>query len=413
MLGILLGIVFGHTGWFIAGTLAIYLLWTLAELLKLHRWLNAENPGHPPDSFGLWGEIFDGIYRLQKREQSARDELQSIIDRARESVVALRDAVVIIKADGALEWWNPAAEQLLGLHWPQDKDQPVANLVRDPRFTGYLAAGDYRRVLDMPSPRSDNVHLEVQITVFGNSDRLMTVRDVTRLHQLEQMRRDFIANVSHELKTPLTVIKGYLETLAGSGADLSPRFSRAMSQMTQQAVRMDHLVNDLLVLSRLESTRPDNAQAVVAIRPMLDNIRHDVMASSGKSQTINLIVADDHNLLGNDGELQSAFSNILVNATRYTGQNGEINMRWWTDDEGAHLAIADNGIGIEPHHIPRLTERFYRTDAGRSIEVGGTGLGLAIVKHVLKRHDAALEIHSEPGKGSTFICHFPPHRIAR
>lgn len=416
--GVLLGLAFGHMAWFIVGTVAVYLVWVVAELLKLHRWLN--NPAHanapvePPDSFGLWGEIFDGIYRLQKREQAARAELQSIIDRARDSVVALRDGVVIVQGDGALEWWNPAAERLLGLHWPIDGGQPIANLVRNPRFKQWFEAGDYSQLLEMPSPSRDDLFVQVQVTVFGNGDRLLVARDITRMHQLEQMRRDFVANVSHELKTPLTVVKGYVETLANNKDALPPRFGRALTQMAQQAERMDRLINDLLLLSRLESTQPDNAQAAVPIGAMLENIRNDVHAAArDKGHAITLRVEDDVRLLGSDVELQSAFSNIIVNAAKYTDRNGEIDIHWWVDDKGAHLAIRDNGIGIEPHHVPRLTERFYRTDKGRSVAEGGTGLGLAIVKHVLKRHDASLEIHSEPGKGSTFTCHFPPQRIAR
>ena len=416
--GLLLGLIFGHTAWFIAGALAVYLSWFTAELVKLHRWLSASArqglPQEPPDSFGLWGEIFDGIYRLQKREQAAHNDLQSIIDRARDSVVALRDAVVVVGREGTLEWWNPAAERLLGLEWPKDKDQPVTNLIRDPRLREFFDTGDYSRVLELPSPLSDKTQLQVQVTTFGNGDRLVIARDVTRIHQLEQMRRDFVANVSHELKTPLTVIKGYLETLTNNNGEAPARFSRAMLQMMQQAERMDRLVNDLLLLSRLESTQPDSGQVIVPVRTMLENIRTDVIAATrDKGHVITLRVDEDARLLGNDAELQSAFSNIIINAAKYTEPNGKIDIHWWVDGKGAHLAICDNGAGIEPHHVPRLTERFYRTDKGRSVAEGGTGLGLAIVKHALKRHDAALEIHSEPGKGSTFTCHFPLQRLAR
>lgn len=417
LVGGLLGLLLGHAGWFVAAALALYLGWFVAELIKLYRWLNspAENDQlpEPPDSFGLWGEIFDGIYRLRKNTRNAQAELQSIIDRARASIAALNDAVVVVGRDGLLEWWNPAAEQLLGLRWPQDKDQPVVNLVRDPRFRNYLDAHDYSRPLEIPSPSSDSVYLLLQVTVFGAGDLLVIVRDVTRLHQLELIRRDFVANVSHELKTPLTVIKGYLETLSHVAGDSNPRQARALAQMTQQAERMDRLVNDLLLLSRLESTQPDAGTQAVAVRAMLENIRNDVLAASaGKGHSIRLRVEDhDARLLGNDIELQSAFSNILVNAAKYSDPNSEIDIHWWSDESGAHLAIRDTGPGIESHHLPRLTERFYRTDTGRSIAEGGTGLGLAIVKHVLKRHDASLEIHSEPGKGSTFTCHFPRERL--
>jgi two-component system phosphate regulon sensor histidine kinase PhoR len=417
-IGVVLGLAFGHMAWFVAGSLAAYLGWVIAELIKLYRWLNESmargEPVEPPDSFGLWGEIFDGIHRLQKRERATRQEQQSIIDRARDSVVALRDAVIVLHEDGTLEWWNPAAERLLGLHWPRDMAQQITNLVRDPRLRGYLDAADFSQVLELTSPLSDDLHLQVQVTIFGNGDRLMIARDVTRIHQLEQMRRDFVANVSHELKTPLTVIKGYLENLVHGNGDTPPKHLRAFRQMAEQAERMDRLVNDLLLLSRLESTQPDPVRTGVHLKTMLENMHNDVAtAMRDKGHTFSLRVDDDVRLLGSDIELQSAFSNILVNAAKYSEPNGDIDIHWWVDNRGAHLSIKDSGIGIEPQHIPRLTERFYRTDKGRSVAEGGTGLGLAIVKHVLKRHDASLEIHSEPGKGSTFICHFPRERVIR
>lgn len=410
--GLLLGVLFGHTAWFIAGALAIYLAWTLAELTRLHRWASLENPGEPPESSGLWGEILDNIHRLQRRALDAQAELHGIIDRARDSVTALSDAVVLVRRDGTLEWWNPAAERLLGLSWPVDRDQPVTNLVRDPRFRQFFEQGDYGRTLEMPSPASDELFLQVQVTVFGNSDRLLIARDVTRLHQLEQTRRDFVANVSHELRTPLTVIRGYIETLS-QAEEAPPRYARAFSQMATQAARMERLVEDLLLLSRLESTPPDSEPARIAVGTLLERIRQDVAeAARDRGHRISLRLSGKEELVGSEHELHGAFSNILVNAARYTEPGGDIDIHWWVDERGAHLAVRDTGIGIDPKHLPRLTERFYRTDKGRSVAEGGTGLGLAIVKHALKRHDGWLEIHSEPGKGSTFTCHFPPHRIA-
>lgn len=410
--GLLLGVLFGHTAWFIAGALAMYLSWTLAELLRLHRWAGTENPGEAPESAGLWGEIFDNIHRLQRRALDAQDELRSIIDRARDSVTALSDAVVLVRRDSTLEWWNPAAERLLGLRWPADCDQNVTNLLRDPRFRQFFEQGDYGRTLEMPSPADDDLHLQVQVTVFGNGDHLLIARDITRLHQMEQTRRDFVANVSHELRTPLTVIRGYIETLSQSG-DAPPRYARAFSQMATQATRMERLVEDLLLLSRLESTPPDNERARIAIGPLLERIRQDVAeAARDRGHRISLRLSGNEDLVGSAHELHGAFSNILVNAARYTEPGGDIDIHWWVDEKGAHLAVRDTGIGIDPKHVPRLTERFYRTDKGRSVAEGGTGLGLAIVKHALKRHDGWLEIHSEPGKGSTFTCHFPQHRIA-
>lgn len=412
--GALIGWVFDHIAWFVAGALALYLAWFTAALVKLHRWLNSGSLTEPPDSFGLWGEIFDSIYRLQRREHAAQGELQGIIDRARDSVSALRDAVVIVDRDGALEWWNPAAEQLLGLRWPVDSKQVLANLVRDPRFVAWFEARDYGSMLELPSPVDDGQQLQLQVTVFGNGDRLLIARDITRIHHLEQVRREFVGNVSHELKTPLTVLKGYVETLQASDRGDKPRVSRALAQMLQQTERMDRLVNDLLLLSRLENTPPDPAPAPVAMAPMLHSLQQDAIAMAvGSNQVVTLEADPQLWLRGSEHELHSIASNLVSNAVRYAGRDARIHVRWWADAEGAHLAVADTGIGIEARHLPRLTERFYRPDSGRDLQSGGTGLGLAIVKHALKRHGGTLQVESTPGKGSTFTCHFPASRIVR
>jgi two-component system phosphate regulon sensor histidine kinase PhoR len=238
------------------------------------------------------------------------------------------------------------------------------------------------------------------------------VRDVTRLHKLEQMRKDFVANVSHELKTPLTVLKGYLETLLGSVPDDQTRLRRALSQMNQQSSRMEALVNDLLMLSRLESSQPEGAQQAVLLHGLLQRMRDDAQTLSGdKQQQISVDVPADARLIGSPAELESAFGNLISNAVKYSPAKSEISIRYWQDDRGAHFSVSDNGYGIDPTHIPRLTERFYRPDSSRHSETGGTGLGLAIVKHIMIRHQGRLEIKSEIGKGSTFTCHFPPARL--
>jgi two-component system phosphate regulon sensor histidine kinase PhoR len=242
----------------------------------------------------------------------------------------------------------------------------------------------------------------------------MLVRDVTRIHQLEQMRKDFVANVSHELRTPLTVICGYLETLLDNVEEVNPRWVRALQQMQQQGGRMQTLLNDLLLLAKLEATDYPSDNQPVAVASLLLSITHDAEALSGsKNQQITLDMESDAGLKGSEAELRSAFSNLIFNAVKYTPAEGKIRIRWWSDGRGAHLSVQDSGIGIDSKHIPRLTERFYRVDSSRASNTGGTGLGLAIVKHVLLRHRAALEINSVPGKGSVFICNFAPNQITK
>lgn len=412
---LLIGLVTGYYGWSLAAGVALYLGWTLKQLLRLHDWLRNHQPDEaPPDDYGLWGEVFDSIYHLQRRDQRVRGRLQAVIDRVQESTAALKDAVVMLDSDGNLEWWNRAAETLLGLKTPQDSGQPVTNLVRHPRFKEYFEQDNYAEPLDIPSPVNDHLRIQLYITRYGNNEHLMLVRDVTRLHQLEQMRKDFIANVSHELRTPLTVICGYLETLLDNVDDVNPRWKRPLSQMQQQGERMQTLLNDLLLLAKLEATDYPSDNQPVPIDSLLRTIKNDAQALSGqRNQTITLDVEADVALKGSETELRSAFSNLVFNAVKYTQDGGHIRIRWWSDGSGAHLSVQDSGVGIDSKHLPRLTERFYRVDSSRNASTGGTGLGLAIVKHVLLRHRARLEISSVLGHGSTFTCHFPPVQVTK
>jgi two-component system, OmpR family, phosphate regulon sensor histidine kinase PhoR len=411
---LLAGLLTGYYGLCLAIGLGAYLANTLRQLLRLQHWLShqqGEEP--PPEAHGLWGDVFDSIYNLQRRDSRVRARLQGVIDRVQESTSALRDAVIMLDSDGNLEWWNPAAQTLLGLKTPQDAGQPVTNLVRHPRFKDYFEAEHYAEPLEMRSPLNDRVRLQFMITRYGNNEHLMVVRDVTRIHQLEQMRKDFIANVSHELRTPLTVITGYLETLLDNAGHLNPRWLRALQQMQQQGSRMQSLLNDLLLLAKLEATDYPSDNHPVNIQGMLQSVVNDATALSGERHHQILLQASPRLCMkGSEPELRSAFSNLVFNAVKYTPDNGQVRVRWWQDDNGLHLSVQDSGIGIEGKHIPRLTERFYRVDSSRSSSTGGTGLGLAIVKHVLLRHKGQLEITSVPGKGSTFTCHFPLSLLA-
>ena len=412
---LLLGLLTGEYAWALAAGLAIHLGWTLSQLLRLHKWLKEHQPDEPPpDGYGLWGEVFDSIYHLQRRNLRARGRLQAVIDRVQESTAALNDAVIMLDNNGNLEWWNRAAETLLGLKTPQDSGQSITNLLRDPRFIDYFERGSYLEPLELPSPLNDRRRLQFHITHYGNREHLMLVRDVTRLYQLEQMRKDFIANVSHELRTPLTVIAGYLETLLDNVEDVNPRWLRALQQMQQQGGRMQNLLNDLLLLAKLEATDYPSDNQPVAVDLLLLSIKGDAQALSGERMHRISLEADPHlRLKGSEAELRSAFSNLVFNAVKYTPKEGEIRIRWWGDEQGAHLSVQDSGPGIEARHLPRLTERFYRVDSSRASNTGGTGLGLAIVKHVLLRHRARLEIDSSLGKGSTFTCHFPTQQVVR
>jgi two-component system, OmpR family, phosphate regulon sensor histidine kinase PhoR len=412
----LVGKLLGYPGWLVAAGLSGLLAWHLLQLYRLALWLADYHRREPPDAAGLWRQVVDAIARSRKSTRRRSQALTAWLGRFKESAAAMPDAVVIIGADGEIEWLNDAATRLLDLRPHQDIGQRLTHLIRHPAFTAYLAAEDYREPVEFPSPVSEHLRLSARVVPYGKNQRLVTVRDVTRLHRLEAMRRDFVANVSHELRTPLTVITGYLETLSDDEyVRSSETVARTVQQMKEQAERMRHLVEDLLMLSRLETTSAvaDEVRAVSVASLIADIENEACVLSRAQGNAIRTECDASLWLKGNAKELYSAFLNLVSNAIRYSPAGGDVILRWYGNDEGAHFVVRDHGIGIEPQHIPRITERFYRVDKDRSRTSGGTGLGLAIVKHVLQRHGASLRVESKPGHGSTFTCDFPPARIER
>lgn len=393
--------------WMLIGC-ATYILWMLWQMRRLNQWLLNRESEHPPEASGIWGHIFDNIYQLQRDQRLEKDNLQAVIKRIQEISSALKDGLIILDSRGHLDFWNPAAHRMLALH-TKDQGQSVINFIRHPKFVAYFEEGNYGDPLEIPSPRFPSKHLQLQITPFGKHERLIVVRDITQVHNLEKMRQDFIANVSHELRTPLTVINGYVETLADNNT--IPGWNKPLGQMQQQAQRMSLLINDLLVLSKLETTEAGHNHKPINIELLLAIVKNEAeVLTKEKNQQLSLVCNNTTKpllLLGNEKELHSAFSNLVINAIKYTQAEGRITMLLWQDQKNIYISVSDNGAGIEAQHIPRLTERFYRVDASRNSSTGGTGLGLAIVKHVLMRHYAELKITSEPGKGSMFTCIFP------
>ena len=407
--GLLIGAIFALEGWGLAAGLLIWAGRQIHQYKRAMHWLQHESQREPPEASGAWGELFDELARQQKQGQAREASLRAIISRFQQSTAALSDGIVIIDSHDNLEWWNQTANKLLGLQ-PGDRGTPLLNLVRDPRFVRYYRKSNYQDPLQLQSPLNPDIQLQYQISRFGAGDRVLVARDVTRLVKLEQTRQDFVANASHELRTPLTVIRGYLETFLEQ--ELPRPLLRGLSQMQQQARRMEHLVADLLLLSRLESTQHISDEEPIHIQALIGQIQRDALDLAREPKHHFVLDIDPHyDLLGQELELQSAFSNLVFNAVRYTPAPGRIEISWRVDAQGGHFSVRDNGPGIDPIHIPRLTERFYRVDESRSTASGGTGLGLAIVKHVLMRHGAQLSIDSQVGQGSTFSCHFPPDML--
>ena len=406
-------VVCGLAGWaggypvvgLLVGT-AGYLGWQMRNLVRLERWLRKGRRIHPPQSQGLWEVIFDNLYRLQRRHRVRRQRLATLLRRFKESANAMPDATVVLRGQGEMQWWNQSATRYLGLRWPQDEGQRVANLLRHPDFAAFLQEADYRRAIKVPSPVDERIVLEVRIVPYGDNQRLLLGRDVTRLHRLETMRRDFVANISHELRTPLTVIQGMAETLAEYGVTDVDELRGSLDMVQQQTRRMGRLIDDLLLLSRLETGERPLESNTVNVPSLLRGLAEEARTVSAGRHEITLEVDETLRLSGDENELRSAFSNLVNNAVKYTPDQGRIAVRWFQQGEEARVEVSDSGIGIPPHHIPRLTERFYRVDSGRTTSSGGTGLGLAIVKHVLSRHQGQLHITSQPEHGSTFTCSF-------
>ncbi|WP_455206854.1 phosphate regulon sensor histidine kinase PhoR [Kaarinaea lacus] len=390
----------------------LYLTWHVYNLYRLEQWIAKRQTTSPPDAKGIWGDVFYHIYKLQRRNRKRKKKLANMLARFQESTSAMPDATLVLNADNEIEWFNKAAKFLLGLNKSQDVGQRIDNLVRTPAFVNYLMRGNFRRPLEMFSPENRNTRLSINIVGYGKNKKLMIVRDITRLHQLENMRRDFVANVSHELKTPLTVINGYLENIIDAEEEDTARWHGVLEQMHQQSERMSQIVNDLLLLSRLETDDDSQSQDPVAVPALITAIVEDLNPLvKEKQQIVELDCNYELWLKGNEKELYSAFSNLIVNAVKYTPAKGNITISWQIKSDQPCLEVIDSGIGVAPEHIPRLTERFYRVDKGRSRDQGGTGLGLAIVKHVMIRHNAKLLITSELNKGSRFRCVFAPERM--
>lgn len=396
---------------FLATTVFLLLgaAWQFFNTLRLYRWLQSWD-SKPPESIGMWADIFDRIAALQKQNIKRNRQYQQVIDDFEGLADAFPDATLVINDQDVINWFNDSAIKLLGLKMPDDKGQAVKNLIRDPAFAGWLAVQDrLHSPLEIACPADDNIVLQLSVVRFRKNQRLLILRNITNLRNLERIRHDLVANVSHELRTPLTVLLGYLEILRTQPSEPHPE---AIERMFTQANQMHDLLKDLLELSRLEDTKQVEGAVTVDIPALLTQLAEQAEDLSHGRHKIVFKIEPGLNLRGAEADLKSAFQNLVVNAINYTPVNGKVKVVWQETDEGLVLSVIDTGVGIPHREIPRITERFYRVGDDRNRKTGGTGLGLAIVKHVLQSHNARLEIKSEIGKGSEFHCFFPLDRKA-
>lgn len=407
----LVGLIFGELRLALLLFCLAYLLWNFSQIKKLEKWLRNSKIALLPDAGGIWGDIFDHLSRDKKRQLKEKKRLKTVIHRVETMTSALNDAVILLDKDYTIGWLNKPSRSLLNLK-RSDVGSPITNFLRHPSFVNYLYKGDHDIPLVLPASNNDEKRFEFRLNHFGDGEGLLIVRDVSRLYKLEQMRKDFVANVSHELRTPLTVILGYLETLSDTQQVDDP-WKKPVQQMQQQASRMTTLINDLTMLSKLE-TEENNKQPIhVNILPLLQMIVDEANTIHQQREIdITIECPQDWSIYGSEKELHSAFSNLIMNAVKYSPPKKPVFIKVSKNFVGGiDVKVIDNGYGIERQHIHRLTERFYRVDASRSIETGGTGLGLAIVKHILARHDARLNISSRINQGSTFSAIFPKSRV--
>lgn len=405
------GAIFGHRWlWFVL-ILGSDLVLQLVRLYRLERWLRYRSIQDPPDFGGVWGDVVALVTRIYRRKQFHKKRIVSLFREFRRLTTAMPDGVIVLNAQHEIQWFNRNAMRLLGLRRKVDFGQRIDNLLRHPDFRRYLESGEYATPVVLRSPASPDTYLALHAVAYGDEQMLLLARDVTRETRLEAMRKDFVANASHELRSPLTVISGYLDTLVDE-PDLDPAWRGPLQEMRRQAERMRAVVNDLLELSRLEAADGEAPlDTIVDVGGMLAMLRKEMLALEQRPREIVLHLDSDAKIAGAENELHSIFSNLVTNAVKYTPADGRVELRWWTDGAGAHFAVKDTGVGISRDHLPRITERFYRVDPGRARATGGSGLGLAIVKHALQRHGGTLDIESVEGKGSTFTCHFPLRRV--
>ncbi|MGL5092284.1 MAG: phosphate regulon sensor histidine kinase PhoR [Aeromonas sobria] len=392
----------------------LHLGWHYRFQKRLSDWLWHDRSLVPPSGSGSWEYIFNGIYKLQQRHRARRRELAGLIRRFREGAEALPDAAVVFRTDGSILWCNRLAEQLLGFRWPEDSGQHIGNLIRNPAFNAYLGKGAYDEPLEMHSPINEEKFLEFRIMPYASDQAMLVVRDVTRLRSLEKTRKHFVSNVSHELRTPLTVLKGYLEMTAEMAEEpLSPAmWAKAHRVMMEQTIRMDNLVNQLLMLSRIEAAPTVDLSHLVDMPAMLGLLEQEARALSGdRAHQIEFMVQPELLVRGDQEQMRSAVSNLVYNAIHYTPAGRKITVEWRKQGAMALFAVSDEGEGIAPEHLARLTERFYRVDKARSRHTGGSGLGLAIVKHALSHHDCQLDIESRVGLGSRFSFLIPGRMV--
>jgi len=407
--GCLVGWFYGHADWGLLIAALAILFWQTRQLLSFNRSVHTRDFEQFRYGEGIWQQLFSRYNYEHERALQARRDYRRLLKEIRRSTDAMPDGAVILDHDNQIVMCNKAAKRLGGLKRKKDRGQRVDNILRAPKLTKLLHSGAFAQEIEIQSPVRDEGWLNCRIVPYGANQKLLLLRDITERIRLNRMRRDFVANASHELRSPLTVISGYLDSLS-EDPELEKNWGQPVRQMQQQARRMNTVVSELLELSRLESAGPAGKDEAVDVGGLLAAAKKTYLGRDGVA-AIEVESRSKAQLLAAGNEIESLISNLLSNAVRHTPADGQVTLTWRVDEDGAEIIVKDTGEGIPDDQIPRLTERFFRVHRGRAREDGGVGLGLAIVKHVLGRHDGELSVTSEVGKGSEFRCRFPAERV--
>jgi two-component system, OmpR family, phosphate regulon sensor histidine kinase PhoR len=412
--GAFLGVLFTTLSWYV---------WNLSRAYEVLYWIKDRPRDPPPKHLGLWGEIAQRMNRVIREQDQKISESEDRLNEFLQAIQVSPNGIILINAQGRIEWSNETALTHLGIDIDKDRDQLIGNLVRDPSYVAYMSASNFERevvIEGFKSQLNSPKRISLQLFPYGDGRKLMLSRDVTDFEKAELMRRDFVANVSHEIRTPLTVLAGFVETMQNLSLSGEEQV-RYLGFMQQQSSRMQILVQDLLTLSKLEGSPMPSYSDWHSVQTLCQNCE---VEARGLAEILKTEAGLKHQLIfshepegkalkvsGERAELQSAMSNLISNALRYTPVGGEVRVVSRLNQDGSwFFSVNDTGPGISSEHLPRLTERFYRVDRSRSRETGGTGLGLAIVKHVVQRHGGELKIESILGQGSQFSWQLPKNR---
>ena len=382
----------------------LYILWASRTISRLFKWVDIGMRGVPPDMDGVWGELADTLNRQRRRHRGTQEKMRRAINRAKRVTEAVDDAVIVLRRDRTIDWWNSAGKKLLGLR-SSDRGVAITNLIRDPRFVAYISSDQFEPSSHLPSSRHNGRLLEFSAVMFGDSEIVLVISDVTQINELEKVRKEFVGNISHELRTPLTVMRGYVETLSDLKGN-SDMANKAYQEMSNQIDRMKDLADDIILLSKLESDR-QLPQQPINLHKLLSEILLEAEQISGGKHRLTLEGESEIEIKADTKLVRSALGNIVFNAVLHNPQGADISIAISETSQQIEVAIKDTGVGIDADEIPRLTERFYRGDSSRNSRTGGSGLGLAIVKHALTKCGATLEIKSRLGQGALFTCIFP------